>query len=101
MASIQALISESGLRVVEIVTGLVSEIKTITNLPGYDYQLKILRVTQEEQLVSTHNVYIQAKGQTLSDLRLELLNKKVLTVRDDIGRASQPIKGKPKWDEKR
>ena len=102
MASISELIARSGLKATQIIVGLVVETTGIvTRVPGYDFKVTIHILTKDENVLSRHYIMIPACGQTLAEFRFNYIGRYVLTVQDDQGRATWPIKGRCLWREKR
>lgn len=101
MSELLELVKGSELRVCDVVVGMVTQVGVITNIPGYDLQLTVQVITQEEALVRSHTVVIPAEGQTAAELRASLIGKHVLTVKDNMDRALHPIRGRCYWSEKR
>lgn len=102
MASVERLIANSGLRVTQIVVGIVVETTgVVTRVPGYDFKLTVHTSTKDEDVLFRHNILVPANGLTLAEFRFAYIGKHVLTVKDEHGRAISPIKGRCFWKEKR
>lgn len=94
-------IEQSGLEVSQIIVGMVMNISIVTQMPGYDFKLTVHILTQEENVVSSHDVIIAANGQTMADARMAYVGKYVFTVQDELGRSATPLRGRCQWQEKR
>lgn len=99
--SVSEFIKKSGLKVTQIIIGMVMDVGIVTQMPGYDFRLSIHILTQEENVSSRHQVVIAANGQSMAEVKMNYVGKYVFTVKDEQGRATQPIKGRCRWQEKR
>lgn len=101
MGVILELVHSSELCVHDIVVGMVMDMRVITQEPGYDFEITVQVVNQEESLVCTYQVAVPCNRKTLADMRNEMMGRRVVTLKDHLNRGTHPIRGKFVWQELR